>query len=293
MVKNRCIKILSNLNCKVNPAALEKAAEIALVFGIIGGRIWHLVNRYLHYGIPMHVEAFEIWKGGMAFQGGLLFGILAPVIYLLCSGYEKELPKICDAALSQLPLAIIAGRMGNFMNEEFMNPVPIGELMVDYFWVPVDLQEAVERFEVPLCIFAALTEGLLLFIITNYWINQQECSANEEQAADQNSQAHNERWSEMEWKTADEELTGSKADEKSVYASGSNIRLTSKTPKNYVPYQTSLVFLFGYGSMRFLNDYFREELVVGRLKLSEYVCIGLVIFAGFMLLIQFFLNKTK
>lgn len=69
LIRYRTKKILERLEVKCNPQILEKASEISLLCGIIGGRLWHLVNRYFHYGIPIWSEAFQIWKGGMAFQG--------------------------------------------------------------------------------------------------------------------------------------------------------------------------------------------------------------------------------
>jgi phosphatidylglycerol:prolipoprotein diacylglycerol transferase len=231
LIRYRDKKILERLEIQCNSQILEKVLEASLLSGIVGGRLWHLINRYFHYGIPIWFEAFQIWKGGMAFQGGLFLGFVGGVSYLFISGHKKELPKICDVALSQLPLGIAIGRLGNFMNEEFMYPVPIGEHLVDL--IPyLSSISYLEEFQIPLCLFAALTEGLSLFMLTNYCIN-----------------------------------------------------------RKYVPYQTTWIFFFGYGCMRLLNDYFRDELNVGVFKLSEYICFGLILISSIALLVNIFSNK--
>ena len=240
LVRERCIKILykkfeqNKINFDENlDLKLENLSQITLLFGIIGGRLWHLVNRYLHFGIPMYVEAIHIWRGGMAFQGGLICGATAGIFYLLLAGYKKQLPLICDVIFSQLPLAIMIGRFGNFANQEFIQPINAGELLSDFS--PEKIADILYEIEIPLCLFSSATEGFMLFLLTNYWINR----------------------------------------------------------KMYVPYQTTLVFLLGYSVMRLINDRFRDELSIGTLKISEYICIGLMIISISALLINYMKGSNK
>ena len=231
LVRHRCFRLLEIDKHQDKKELLEKVSDISMLCGVVGGRFWYLINRYLHYGIPLHIDAIKLWEGGMAIQGGFLGGTVAAVAYLLVVGQRKELPRICDVAFSQLPLGIMIGRFGNFMNQEFMQPVEIGELLSDL--LGGRFEEALYPLQLPLCLFAALTEGLALFLLTNYWIKR----------------------------------------------------------KDYIPYQTTYLFFFGYGCMRLLNDLFRDELQVGPLKISEYICIGLIIISSVLLLRQYF-SKT-
>ncbi len=87
----------------------------ALIFGFLGARIYYVLfnwNIYIHNPISI----LEIWEGGLAIHGGLIFGTLA--IYFYCKKYNVRFLKIIDMAVPCVLLGQAIGRWGNFFNME-------------------------------------------------------------------------------------------------------------------------------------------------------------------------------
>jgi len=103
-------------------------ADIALVtvpFGIIGGRIYHLITSpdayFGAHGHPM--DAFKIWNGGLGIWGAVALGTFAAWKYqghLVGKGREGILPfaQFADALAPGLLFAQAIGRFGNWFNGE-------------------------------------------------------------------------------------------------------------------------------------------------------------------------------
>ncbi|MGQ0846116.1 MAG: prolipoprotein diacylglyceryl transferase [Sporichthyaceae bacterium] len=90
----------------------------AVPFGIVGGRIYHVLTTPEPYfgsgGDP--VEALMIWKGGLGIWGAIAFGGLGAYIGarrlgILC-------PVVADAVAPGIALAQALGRWGNWFNQE-------------------------------------------------------------------------------------------------------------------------------------------------------------------------------
>lgn len=124
---------------------VSRLAEVVFISGIVGGRLWYLVIRYIEDGTPILYHAFYLWEGGMAFQGGLFLGFCSGILYVHIIKKATHLGTISDSIFENIPLGICIGRIGNFLNDEFMNKVTF--------------------LQIPSCIFAALTEGLIPWAI--------------------------------------------------------------------------------------------------------------------------------
>lgn len=83
---------------------------------IIGGRIGFVLfyNFWLEVHHPFYI--FKIWDGGMSFHGGLLGVIVAMVVYARRQG--RVLFDVADFVAPLVPIALFAGRIGNFINGE-------------------------------------------------------------------------------------------------------------------------------------------------------------------------------
>lgn len=84
------------------------------LWGIIGGRLWDVFFFDWDYYQDHLLEIPFVWQGGMAIQGGLLFGILAALYYL-----RKRRVDILDFADLVAPAIVLGqsvGRMANLMN---------------------------------------------------------------------------------------------------------------------------------------------------------------------------------
>lgn len=86
-----------------------------IVIGVIGARLYY-VGFNLSYYLNEPLEILQIWNGGLAIHGGIIFGC----IYLIrfCKKYNYKLLKLLDIIVVGLIIAQSIGRWGNFFNQE-------------------------------------------------------------------------------------------------------------------------------------------------------------------------------
>lgn len=112
----------------------------ALIFGIIGARIYHVLSspagasRGFHYyfveqpftnilifgAVVPFPSALMIWEGGIGIFGGLLGGVLAVIIY--CKRNKLNWWRWMDIMAPGVLLAQAVGRWGNYFNQELYGP---------------------------------------------------------------------------------------------------------------------------------------------------------------------------
>jgi phosphatidylglycerol---prolipoprotein diacylglyceryl transferase len=99
-----------------SPDDLLKAAEIALIGGLIGARLYYVLFNLDYYQTQPWWRIFAVWEGGLAIHGGLIAGLLAGGAYV----WVKGLPLLTylDIVAPSMVLAQAIGRWGNFFNEE-------------------------------------------------------------------------------------------------------------------------------------------------------------------------------
>jgi len=99
----------------LDPDDLLKAAELALLGGLVGARLYYVLFNLDYYAV-VPAKIFAVWEGGLAIHGGVLGGLL------LGGGYawRRRLPvtTYLDIAAPSLALGQAIGRWGNFFNEE-------------------------------------------------------------------------------------------------------------------------------------------------------------------------------
>lgn len=91
----------------------------AVPFGIIGGRLYHVITDWQLYFAPGGsgiVGAVRIWDGGLGIWGAIAFGGLGAWIGARRLGVA--LPPIADAIAPGIALAQAIGRWGNWFNQE-------------------------------------------------------------------------------------------------------------------------------------------------------------------------------
>ncbi len=100
------------------PGTIGDVAVWAVPFGIVGGRIYHVISSPQAYfgdgGNP--VEALRIWHGGLGIWGAVAFGGLGA--WIACRRKGIALPPLGDALAPGLALAQAIGRWGNWFNQE-------------------------------------------------------------------------------------------------------------------------------------------------------------------------------
>jgi prolipoprotein diacylglyceryl transferase len=99
----------------------EKVLDVvywAVPFGIVGGRIYHLITSPDAYfgkgGDPVH--ALYIWNGGLGIWGAIAFGAVGAYIGTRRAG--MKFPPFADALAPGLLVAQAIGRLGNWFNQE-------------------------------------------------------------------------------------------------------------------------------------------------------------------------------
>lgn len=88
-----------------------------LILGvIIGGRLGFVLFYKPSQYIANPLEIVQLWKGGMAFHGGLLGVVIAAWIFTL----RHKIPKLsaADAIVLAVPPGLMLGRIANFINAE-------------------------------------------------------------------------------------------------------------------------------------------------------------------------------
>jgi prolipoprotein diacylglyceryl transferase len=93
-------------------------AICAIIAGIIGARIWHVLTHWSDYFAP-HVNpwsAFFVWEGGIAIFGSILGGAFG--IWFGCRITGLRFWSFADALAPGLLLAQAMGRFGNYFNHE-------------------------------------------------------------------------------------------------------------------------------------------------------------------------------
>ena len=83
---------------------------------VLGGRLGYT----LFYNLPGFLDnpltIFQIWKGGMSFHGGLLGVLLA--MWLFARKIKTTFFIMADFVAPLVPLGLLSGRIGNFVNAE-------------------------------------------------------------------------------------------------------------------------------------------------------------------------------
>jgi prolipoprotein diacylglyceryl transferase len=100
------------------PGTVADVAVWAVPFGLVGGRLYHVITDYqLYFGEGRDwVDAFKVWEGGLGIWGAIAFGAVGAWIGARRRGIP--LPAYADAVAPGIALAQAVGRWGNWFNQE-------------------------------------------------------------------------------------------------------------------------------------------------------------------------------
>lgn len=155
-----------------------KAGEIsdiavwAVPFGIIGGRIYHVItDAQLYFAAGANpIDALKIWQGGLGIWGAIALGAVGAWIGATRAGIR--LAPLADAIAPGIVLAQAIGRWGNYFNQElFGSPtsLPWG-LEIDLRYRP----SGYEQFETfhPTFLYEsiwAILVAIFLITVERHW----------------------------------------------------------------------------------------------------------------------------
>jgi prolipoprotein diacylglyceryl transferase len=100
------------------PGTVGDIAIWAVPFGIVGGRLYHVITTpQLYFGAHGNpAQALRIWQGGLGIWGAIALGALGAWIGARRRGLP--MPAMADALAPGIVLAQAVGRWGNWFNQE-------------------------------------------------------------------------------------------------------------------------------------------------------------------------------
>jgi phosphatidylglycerol:prolipoprotein diacylglycerol transferase len=99
----------------------------ALIGVLVGGRAFFVINDIISkhdasYYLSNPINFIAIWKGGMAFHGGLA-GVIVAILLFLRKHRGLKFTVFSDEVVMMLPVAITLVRIVNFINDELWGDV--------------------------------------------------------------------------------------------------------------------------------------------------------------------------
>jgi phosphatidylglycerol---prolipoprotein diacylglyceryl transferase len=126
---------------------------------IIGGRLGYVLFYKPGYYAANPVEILQVWKGGMAFHGGLVGVLVAMAVFAKQRG--RRWLEVTDLIAPCVPTGLASGRMGNFINGELWGRAADPSLP----WAMVYPQSGSDIARHPSPLYQFALEGLLLFVL--------------------------------------------------------------------------------------------------------------------------------
>ncbi|KAB2342738.1 prolipoprotein diacylglyceryl transferase [Actinomadura rudentiformis] len=100
------------------PGVIIDVAVWAVPFGLVGGRLYHVITDYQRYfGDGRNpVDALKIWEGGLGIWGAVVLGAVGALIG--CRRHGVSVLALGDAIAPGVALGQAIGRWGNWWNQE-------------------------------------------------------------------------------------------------------------------------------------------------------------------------------
>lgn len=99
-----------------NPDDISRVAVWAVIAGLIGARLYHVITDWKKFQSEGWLDAVAIWKGGLGVPGGMTAGILVGL--WMVRRLHMNRGEAIAAIIPTLPLAQAIGRLGNWFNQE-------------------------------------------------------------------------------------------------------------------------------------------------------------------------------
>ncbi|MBU2581182.1 MAG: prolipoprotein diacylglyceryl transferase [Alphaproteobacteria bacterium] len=126
---------------------------------ILGGRLGHVLFYHPGFYFANPLEILAIWKGGMAFHGGLIGTGIG--MWLFARRRGISLWPVADLVSAAVPIGLFFGRVANFINAEVVgSPSSLPWAMV--------FPNAGPEARHPAMLYEAALEGIALFLLLRY-----------------------------------------------------------------------------------------------------------------------------
>ncbi|MEO3812869.1 prolipoprotein diacylglyceryl transferase [Sphaerisporangium sp. B11E5] len=102
------------------PGTITDLAVWAVPFGLVGGRLYHVITDWQLYFGPnapnRPIDALYIWHGGLGIWGAIALGAVG--VWIACRRRGISLSAVADAVAPGIAVAQAIGRWGNYFNQE-------------------------------------------------------------------------------------------------------------------------------------------------------------------------------
>lgn len=154
------------------PISAEQADALLLwatVGVVLGGRLGFVFFYQPSFYLQNPDQILALWRGGMAFHGGLVGTGLALYIFARLNG--AKFLAITDLASAAVPIGLFFGRIANFINGEvYGRPTDVPWAVVFPKEVLLPIHDAVPRH--PSQLYEAALEGVVLFLVIRAMTHQ-------------------------------------------------------------------------------------------------------------------------
>ncbi len=97
---------------------------------VIGARFFYFIFYNFTLLTKDFLELFKLWHGGMSLHGGLIGAVIAA--YIFSKTKKIDFWELADLTVIPVSLALVFGRIGNFINGEIYGKIWNGFLCIDY-----------------------------------------------------------------------------------------------------------------------------------------------------------------
>ncbi|MEL6747373.1 MAG: prolipoprotein diacylglyceryl transferase [Pseudomonadota bacterium] len=134
---------------------------------VLGGRLGFVLFYQPSFYFENPQDILALWKGGMAFHGGVVGTGVVMFIFARANG--APFLSVADLVSAAVPIGLFFGRIANFINAEvYGRPTDVPWAIIFPKEVLLPIHEAVPRH--PSQLYEAATEGLILFAVIAYFI---------------------------------------------------------------------------------------------------------------------------
>ncbi len=168
----------ASLSGVIKPEQVDDLIFYGALGVILGGRLGYIFFYNFDQWLADPLVLLRVWEGGMAFHGGLLGVIVAMAI--MAKRLQLRFFQVADFVAPLVPLGLLAGRVGNFINGELWGGITDAawgmqvrctehlHLCVNKLGLPADTELSPPLH--PSQLYEAALEGLVLFLLL-WWFS--------------------------------------------------------------------------------------------------------------------------
>ena len=169
----------ASLGGVIKPEQVDDLIFYGALGVILGGRLGYIFFYNFDQWLADPLVLLRVWEGGMAFHGGLLGVIVA--MALMAKRLQLRFFQVADFVAPLVPLGLLAGRVGNFINGELWGGVTDAvwgmqvrcaehlNLCMNKLGLPADTELSPPLH--PSQLYEAALEGLVLFLML-WWFSR-------------------------------------------------------------------------------------------------------------------------